>query len=533
MNTIYFFASSAFFLWTIRNILYWVYLWQLKEYRLDRVVVHLRETHQGKMLMFSPTLLVKLALILGYGYIVFAPERLPLYQLLIAFMFYYEAFKVVQEVISRRLRRPVLTFKALIMLFGTLSIVSLLFVIPIMEPFLWLLILDRIIPFVIAGIVFAFSFPTELFRDYKIEKATKKIQSHKNLLVIGITGSYGKSTTKEFVSQILQRKFRLLKTKGTNNTPIGVASTILSGLKNNTQVFVAEMGAYKKGEIKELCSIARPKIGILTAVSDQHLSLFGSLENTMQAKYELIESLPKNGLALFNGNNENAHTLYTQTKKDKVLYVAEEKTRTKRKADITATNIVAKKESISFDVVIKRRKLHFEAPVIGNHNVEDILPGIYLGNHLGMTDRELIQAVALLQTLPKTMTKQDLSNGAIAIDDTFNASPHAVSAALSYLKVYKQKRILVLQPMIELGKRGQDEHYRIAKEVGKICDEVFLTNKNFYGSFAKGVTEVNPACVVKAASITEIAEYINRKTRKGDVILFEGKEAGIVLDKVL
>ncbi len=532
MNTIYFFASSAFFLWAIRNILYWVYLWQLKEYRFDRVLIHLRETHQGKMLLFSPTLLIKLVLIFGYGYIVFSPNRLPLYQLIIAFVFYYEAFKVVQEVISRRLRRPVITFKALIMLFGTLGITCLLFVIPIMEPFLWLLILDRVISFVIAGIVFAFSFPTELFRDYKIESATKKIQSHKNLLVIGITGSYGKSTTKEFVSQILQRKFRLLKTKGTNNTPIGIASTILSGLKNNTQVFVAEMGAYKKGEIKQLCSIAHPKIGILTAVSDQHLSLFGSLENTMQAKYELIESLPKNGLALFNGNNENAYTLYQQTKKDKVLYLAQDKTSTK-KANITAKHIVIKKDGVSFDVTLKRKTLHFEAPVIGAHNVEDILPGIYLGNHLGMTDKELIQAVALLQTLPKTMTKQELSNGAVAIDDTFNASPHAVSAALTYIKVYKQRRILVLQPMIELGKRAKDEHYRIAKEVGKICDEVFLTNRNFYGSFAKGVAEVNPSCEVKSASFTEIAEYINKRTRKGDVVLFEGKEAGIVLDKVL
>lgn len=292
-----------------------------------------------------------------------------------------------------------------------------------------------------------------------------------------------------------KKNFRTIKTKGTNNTPIGLANTILGSLKKNTQVFVAEMGAYKIGEIEEMCQMVHPQIGVLTAVNYQHVSLFGSLENTMRAKYEIIEAVPKDGLALFNGNNENVRLLFNKTtKKKKVLYSTANKVNgEKGDSHIYATDVLVEKSSVSFFAVIGNKKIHLKAPLLGAHNVENILPAVYIAHHLGMKDADIKKAVSLLTPIERTMVYTE-ANGVSLIDDTFNANPQAVMAALDYIKIYKKKKILVMQPMIELGKNAKEEHYKVAKEIGKICDFLFITNKNFYDDIRSGIADSNGKC---------------------------------------
>lgn len=535
MNILYYITGILFFIWIIRNVLFWVFLWQLKEYRLDRVLIHLRETGQGKKLLFSPLSIIKFLAIIAYIFVVFKNEFLFASQIFILLIFAVQIFFVLKDVYNRQIRRPVFTMKALLTVFLTLGFIFLLYSIPLFEKFVWLVFLDKLIPFIVAFFVFMFYFPTELFRDWKIDRATQKMESFKKLTVIGVTGSYGKSSTKEYVSQILSSNFKVLKTLGTNNTPIGIANTVLNGLNKKIEVFVVEMGAYKRGEIKEMCQIVHPRIGIITAVNDQHLSLFGNIKNTMKAKYELIDSLPKNGLGLFNGNNENTTILYEESQKKKVLYkcLFGEEISKKEDFDITAYNILTKKNSIEFDVYLKGKTLHFKAPLIGAHNTENILPAIYIANYLGMTDSDIISAVSNLSPLPKTMIMHKAASGATIIDDTFNANPQAVLAAISYARIYKGKKILIMQPMIELGARGAVEHYRVAKEISKICDYLFLTNKNFYKHILKGIKDNNGKCEVKISNSTEIAEFINKETSKEDIVIFEGKEAAFTLNRVI
>lgn len=541
MSTLFIFTSVLFFLLIFRDIFFWVWLWQLKEYRLDRFLVHLRETIQGKGSFFTKIAVLKWFLIFGYVFVVFKSNLLSAYQIFIVLVFSLQFFLILKNFSSAFIKRPIFTFKAIIILLLSLFLISLLFFLPLVEKFLWLLLLDKLIFLLVAFFIFAFSFPTSLYQDFKIGRATKKIKEHKKLLVIGVTGSFGKSSTKEYIAQILEKRFPVLKTKGTNNTPIGVANTILSGLKEETEIFVVEMAAYKKGEVKELCQIVRPQIGIITAVSFQHLSLFGSLQNIMEAKYELIKALPKEGLALFNGNNRNAYKLYKLTKKQKVLYQCfdslyqcfdSSNSRLKKSSrdNIFGFNIKTLKNSIEFDVLIEKKNLHLKAPLIGSHNVENILPAIYIAKYLGTSDGEIKKAVASLVPLPKTMMRHQLSNGVTFIDDTFNANPDAVLAALNYLKIYKGKKIMVLQPMIELGKNAKDEHYRVARAISDVCDYLFLTNNNFYKSIMRGM---NNGCIVRIENASEIATFIIENTNSKDVVIFEGKEAARSLSKLL
>lgn len=534
MSTLYIIASSLFFIWTPRNIFFWVSLWQLKEYRFDRIIAHLRETKQGNNLLFSPLLAIKFIGVLSFIFVIFRHEFLPIYQVAVTAIFFYHAVVVVYEALSRLTKRPKITIKAIGIVFVSLAVVIAIYAVPLIDNFFWLLVIDRLIPVIIALIILALSFPTELVQGIIIEGAIKKLRKHKKLLVIGVTGSYGKSSTKEFLAQILSEKFIVLKTKGTNNTPIGIARAILSGLHKGTEIFVVEMGAYKIGEIAEICQIVHPTIGIITAVNDQHLSLFGSIQNTMKAKYELIESLPNDGLSLFNGNNENAYKLYEKTDKKKKLYLSDGKYAQygNLKQMIIGKNIIVKQDGIEFDVMVDRGNFHLNAPLLGAHNIENILPAIYIAKKLGMKENEIKKAVQTLKNPPKTMTLLKRVNGVKVIDDTFNANPQAVMAAIEYIKIYKKKKILVLQPMIELGKNAKLEHYELGKEISTVCDYLFLTNKNFYGDIIKGIKSEDGKCTILLSN-TETASYLRKITERGDIVIFEGKEAEVVLKKFI
>lgn len=542
MNPLYFLTSIFFFVWIVRNVLFWVNLWQVKEYRLDRMLVHLRETYQGRSLFLSWFLWLKIFVILFYVVVIFSSNSLLLfYDVIIASIFFIEFVRSCREILSHTIKRPVPTIKTLFLTAVCLYIISFLYAIPLIsDPYVWLLFLDRFVVVLIFLIVFLLSFPVEMYKDYIVEKATMKLKTMDKLLVIGTTGSYGKSSTKEYIAQVLAKKFAVVKTKGTNNTPIGIAKTVLSQINKDTDIFVVEMGAYKKGEIEELCSIVHPKIGVLTGISAQHMSLFGSLEKTMQAKYELIDSLPKDGLALFNGNNKNVETLYKQTKKPKVFYKtnvsSQEKSQIsgkKSEQGIFADTIEVGKESLSFRVKLKKHSLTYKTMLAGVHTVENILPAIFLGSHLGMDEKELQKAIMQLTPLTQTMILTKLQTGATGVNDSFNTNPHAVLAVFEYMKLYKKKKILVFSPMIELGKHANLDHYMIGKAASKLCDYIFLTNKNYLSSFMKGVREGGGKCLVEVAPLSDIARFLLTRTKNDDVVVFEGKETDIVLKKTI
>ncbi len=529
MKFLFLITTVFFAIWEIKNILYWVWLWQLKEYRFDRMLIHLKETRQGRSLLFSPMSVVKWFALIAFVSIAFNERFLSVYQMIIFFVFLIQFFILIKDFLKKQIRLPVFTAKASLIVALSFAAAFLLYSLPFIDPFPWLLLIDKLIPIIIAIIIFSFSFPTELFRDFKAEKAMRKLAKFKDVLVIGVTGSYGKSSTKDYIAQILSNKFNVVKTLGTNNTPIGIANTILEKINKNTEIFVIEMGAYKRGEIAEMCQIVDPRIGVLTAVNTQHLSLFRSLQNTMRAKYELIEALPKNGLALFNGNNENVYKLYKKQLDHgkKVLYFTNSKYSNKHDY-ISASNIIVEKNSVTFDVELNGDTLSLKAPLIGKHQIENVLPAIYLAKWFGMKKEEIRKAVSSLSPLSKTMTIKEINN-IFLIDDSFNANPQAVLVALDYMKIYKNKKMIVLQPMIELGKKAKEEHYRVAREISRYCDYLFLTNKNFFKSISKGIRDGEGNCVLQVGKPKELADFIFKNSKSEDVVLFEGKESAFAL----
>ncbi len=510
----------AFSVRTIRNVFYQVFLWQLKEYRFDRIQAHLK-TWQGRRLILHPFSLIKYFLIALYFF------SFPIFPLVVA-LYIFEAGFNLKELAKKSLKKPLFTLKAGVIVAVVIALELTLFTWQPIDKSLWVLLLDKCLPLLVMIIVACLAIPTAIQREIIIYRARKIIEERKDLLVIGITGSFGKTSTKEYLTSILNEKFKVLKTPKSNNTAIGIAKTVINDLTDQ-KIFVCEIAAYKKGEIRDICLIVRPQIGIITGINEQHLDLFGTLENTIEAKYELIEALPKNGLAVFNGNNKYTLQLAERARKSglKVLVYRYIETMANGLADAVARDIKVVPEGLEFEVQLGEERQKFTAKLLGKQNVENIFAGLLVASYLGMSLPEIAKAVEKLAPPLMTMNPFNGPNGAVLIDDSFNANPAGVLAAVEYAKVYRGKKILVLQPMIELGEASDQAHRQVGKEAAKICDYIFLTNKNFSKPFLEGAGEYGYK--IQILDNKTIAERIKKVVDKESVVIFEGKESARIL----
>lgn len=540
------FGSFVLFLWFARSVkalLFHVYLWQLKEYRIDRLIDHFR-LKSSRRVIFSKLFWMR---IVFFPLFLFFNPPLQDYALLVLPMIYIlelgQAFKLYW---SKKLPRPVLTLKAVFLL--NLSLLVVIFMqgalyyslIPVprctsfcnkamVEGFLYYIfpyLLTFFLPLIVAINVIFFKPITFLIKTANFKLAQRKIRNFPNLMAIGITGSYGKSSTKEILAEILSRKFKVLKTEKNVNSEIGVAQTVLKKLESDHQIFVVEMGAYKKGEIRTICDIVKPKIGILSAISNQHLALFGSNENTAAAKFELIESLPKDGLALINSDNEKCRELIPRIMIKKATYAIN------NEATIRAKNVTVDENKIEFEVNLKGKNFSFSANLLGKHNVSNILPAIYVAEYLGMEIKEIQKAVSQLTQLPKTMRKSAGKNGIILIDDSYNANPDGVIAGLAYLKVYKRKKAIIMPSLRELGKAAADAHEKIGEKIGEVCDMAIFLEDDFKENLQKGFVKAeNSKCrIYYENDQKKILEIVSEELGDDAVILFESRGAERVME---
>src|SRR3990167_2287880 len=368
-----------------RNIFYQLFIWQLKEYRLDRMRIFLLSP-AGKQWMFGKIAIIKWLLLVVY--LLFEPVQTIIWPLL--GIFALESVLIIKEWIHG-VKRPQFTLKLTVVTLGT---VILLFVpfwfIQLPVPLL-ILTLDKLLPLVVSLLLVVFMVPAYFYRQLMVRRATKKLQKFPKLTRIGITGSYGKSSSKEYLATILAEKFRVVKTEKTLNTDIGIARTILKNVTSKSEVMVTEMGAYKRGEITQLSWMVKPTIGIITAINEQHLELFGSLEQTRKAKYELIENLPQNGLAVFNADNQYTRLMAKKTHHCQVLTYGYEKN-----ADVRISETEVTSKEIAFKLHFGKTVLTCRASLSGKQQVYAIAAAATVAWYLKLTPAQITRGINLL-----------------------------------------------------------------------------------------------------------------------------------------
>jgi len=397
MEIVFIVTSSLFFLWIIRQLFFWLWVWQQNDYRYDRFVASFRRNFRKHQLLFVFFPFGKWLLFFLYGYVVFHTEFLVAYQYAIVALYGTLSFFLLREIYFNQLKKPQITLRITILIAVILLVILLLFAIPLLDRFFWLLAIDLLTPMIITTIVLLTSFPIEIYHDSQIEKAGQKIRQFPNLLVIAVTGSVGKSRTKDYLATLLKAKFNVVKTDGKDNTLIGVSQTILRNITNKTDIFVAEISAYKPGEIAMLSELIKPKIGVLTTINSYYLSLFRSMDAIKKTNYELVESLPKDGFCLYNGNSTNTKALYKKSRKGKVLFHV---TTTGalpigNLKEFTAYDVVHTAKRTSFQVAFQGRSIRFSLHQF--HHFEALLPAIYIALQLGISEQEIQRKIVHLK----------------------------------------------------------------------------------------------------------------------------------------
>lgn len=516
------------------NLVFW---WQIKEYRWDRFLVHLK-TRQGQKLIWGLAVKLKLMLLAAAAW---SPVELTGGQFEIGVRLWlalalglYTALNL-KAVLNFRQRGPRparLTLKTGGLFLALLAFAGLILAWSVWQPnqkfLITALVLGDLLllpmSFPLIGIL---NLATGVWQRQIIRRAQIRLEAQPGLVRIGLTGSYGKTSTKYFLKQILSAKYEVVASAGSVNTLIGLAQTVIDQVKPATQILIAEMGAYHQGEIKRICQLIKPKIGILLAINRQHQSLFGSMAAVKKAKYELIEALPDDGLAVFNADNEPVFRLGQKTAKPKVFYSLDQS------ADFGVESIQVNPFSVKLTLKLPRGKLRGEVPVLGRHNVANLLPALAVAVHLGFDAADLSGVLGKLDQPEKTLKPAGRFGRAWLFDDTWNANPDGVLAALDYLDLAwpKSRKIIVLQPLIELGRFAGQEHERLGRRLARTGDLIFLTNDNYYPDLKKGAGDQAGRLQVQADQ-SELVSWFKTNLKTDDVVVFQGKEAGHILEKL-
>ena len=343
--------------------------------------------------------------------------------------------------------------------------------------------------------------------------------------LIGVTGSAGKTTTKEAIAHVLATRFRVLKSEGNFNNHFGLPLMLLK-LETGHDLAVIEMGMSHRGEIAALARIAHPEIGVVTNVAPVHLEFFKSVAEIARAKYELIEALPPAGTAVLNADDEYVSQFGRDIRAKVITYGL------RSSADVRAENIESRGPAGSvFDVVVGGCRERATLPLVGNHNVPNVLAAVAVGLQRGLSPSEAVAALASLAPADKRGQVVQIGNITV-INDCYNSNPKALDAMVDALaSMPAKRRIVVAGEMLELGPAGPEMHTRSGEHMAEKKIDVVLGVRGL----AQQIVDATKGKGVAAefvATPEAAGQWLARETREGDVVLLKASR-GVKLEKAL
>ena len=379
-------------------------------------------------------------------------------------------------------------------------------------------IISIILPYILIYPVALILKPFEaLVRKKYINEAKKILNDNPDLIKIGITGSYGKTTTKNIITQILNTKYYTLMTPASFNTPMGITRTIREYLKRVHEVFVCEMGADHVGDISYLMKMINPKYGVVSSIGPQHLNTFGKLDNIIDEKMQEIEMLPEDGVGIINIDNEYI-AKYPIKNICKIVSVGY----TNENADYVAKKVKYTIDGSSFVCKINGKDYKFKTKLLGEHNITNILLGIALAYEMSVEPKDIVKAVEELKQVEHRLEAK-IINGYSFIDDAFNSNPSGCKFALKTLSLMPGKRVIVTPGLIDLGEVENRSNYEFGKTMLNNTDFVILVGKNQTRFIYKGLKDsgYNMENVLVVDKVYEAFNYVYSNFKPTDTILLE------------
>ena len=401
--------------------------------------------------------------------------------LLLGFSIFYNFPKTKAKIplkTTNRVKRMLVTELILILLFSLVftkyDITLILFIINVLSPLLC----------IIANFI---NSPIEYIGKQRYINQAKKILSQMpNLTVIGVTGSYGKTSVKNYLAKTLGTKYDVLSTPLNYNTTMGVVKTIREHLKPTHQIFICEMGATKPGDIKEICDIVKPTIGVITSIGPQHLESFKSIDNIISTKFELADSVKENGGITFL-NFDNEYLAKQQLDNNTFTYGINN-----NNLNYNAFDLHSSSSGLTFKMHDNtlNKDIEFKTKLIGKHNVINLTVALGIANHLGIPFEKLVHSVRELKSVEHRL--QLIPHGDFTIiDDSYNSNPISSKSALDTLAEFEGTKIIVTPGLIELGNDEEKYNFEFGKYMTGICDYIFLVNSNSAKSILEGINSTN------------------------------------------
>lgn len=357
----------------------------------------------------------------------------------------------------------------------------------------------------------------EIIRRRYLRVTTNKLDKS-SVIKIGITGSFGKTSVKEILKTILSQKFRVLATPASYNTPLGIALTV-KNLDSTHDIFIAEMGARSKGDIKELCKIVKPTYALLTGVNNQHLETFKTIENIRQTKYEIMESLPKNGKGFFCADNKIASELYEEFNKEKYLAGLNNEN-----CFVYATDITTDNHGVNFILHIANEKpIKCFTVLLGKHSISNICLAAAVAYDLGLTTEEIAWGISVLQSVGHRLELMPNNKNIVIIDDSYNSNVDGVEAAMEVLDGYNGRKIVLTPGLVELGKLENVANLQMGKTLAKHADKVIVIGRHNAEMLIQGLIEggMQRENISFAKNLNKGNALLNEMLQEGDIVLFE------------
>lgn len=368
--------------------------------------------------------------------------------------------------------------------------------------------------------------PLDLFLKRRIIKKAKiKIAQFPHLKIIGITGSYGKTTMKETVRAVLAERFVVLATHDSVNTPIGIARLILEKLSEETEVFVVEMGAYRTGDIKTLCALTPPDISVLTGINEAHIERFGSIANTIAVKFEIVRHAKKDAIAIMNADDKRIRGGYAAKLSGHAAIFYGARGGELPRYEINNIRFEDNGLRQSFALINEHGEAYrLTTPLLGNYATGTIMGAVCVAETVGMTRAEITHGVMMTRPIAHRLEPFTAVNGVLIIDDSYNGNPDGAREAIRVLARFKNRRKIYVTPgLVEMGKVSAEVHRTIGRELAAIADIVILIKNSATTYVAEGLTSADfkKQNIQWFASAREAHAALPNILKSGDVVLFQ------------
>lgn len=513
-----FLVTISLIIYTIiyfKEFRHWLHMLQLNSYRNDRYFSWLKKNYSFSLLLLLPLLSVFfISNILMYigGWII-------LNIIIFSFLNRKKSENKIPLAYTGRVKRLIIfTFILLIIIamisFMTLNTKEAVLIV------LSLLLLILPISIIFSNILIS---PVEkLINSYYISDAKKIITSHNSLLIIGITGSYGKTSTKFILNELFKSNYNTLMTPGSFNTLLGVTRVIREMLKPIHEVFIVEMGAKQRGDIAEICNLVSPNIAVITKIGEQHLETFGTIENIKKTKFELYDHLDKAGTAFINIDDEIIRNHSNEITRETISYSV-----SNLEANFYLKNISydAEQAKTTFDLCTSNNTtLKLETKLLGKHNITNILTAVSIAFENKIPPKHIQQVIKGLKPVPHRLEIKRTNTDYIIIDNAFSSNPESAKVSLQVLHEFNgNNKILITPGMIELGEKEKEENRKFGLNASKTCDHILIIGENpgrliFDAVINSGFSKNN--CKI-FKTLSDAHDYLLSIVQTNDVVLYE------------